>query len=103
MSEKVLRSSLVTLIIICVIESITIGYLLSNPHRTTVIPPDTIVKEIVRDSIIRDSIYIVNEKIKREIVYVEREFKKDSTDIMSANDSTLLSNFTRYIEDYDNK
>ena len=103
MSEKVVKSSLITLILICILEAITIGYLLSSPKRTTVIPPDVIVKEIVRDSIIRDSIFIVNERIKKEIVYVERAFQKDSIDIMSANDSTLYSNFSRYIENYDNK
>ena len=91
------------LLIISVLEALVIGYLLFNRQRPPVNPPDVVIKEIVRDSIIRDSIFIEIEKVKREIVYVEKEFTEDSTRIMSANDSTLYSEFSRYIEDYNNK
>ena len=91
------------LLIISVLEALVIGYLLFDRQRTPVNPPDVPVIEIVRDSIIRDSIFIEIEKIEREIVYIKEEFKQDSTDIMSANDSVLLSSFSRYIEDYNNK
>jgi hypothetical protein len=91
------------LLIISVLEALVIGYLLFDRQRTPVNPPDVPVIEIVRDSIIRDSIFIEIEKIKREIVYVEKEFTEDSTRIMSAYDSTLYSEFSRYIEDYNNK
>lgn len=87
-------------IIVCVIEAIVILCLIFTKQPAE---PDVIVKEIVRDSIIRDSIFIENEKIKKEIVYVYQEFKKDSTAIMSADDSTLLDSFSRYIENYNNK
>jgi hypothetical protein len=102
MSEKFLRNSILILVLICLIEAVTIGYLLSY-NRTPVIPPDPQIVEIVRDSLIRDSIYIVNERIKREIVYVEKRYKKDSVDIMSASDSVLLSKFSAYIEEYNSK
>jgi hypothetical protein len=91
------------LLIISVFEALVIGYLLFDRQRTPVNPPDVPVIEIVRDSIIRDSIFIEIEKIEREIVYIKEEFKQDSTNIMSANDSMLLSSFSRYIEDYNNK
>ena len=91
------------LLIISVLEALVIGYLLFDRQRTPVNPPDVPVIEIVRDSIIRDSIFIEIEKIEKEIVYIKEEFKQDSTDIMSANDSVLLSSFSRYIEDYNNK
>lgn len=91
------------LLIISVLEALVIGYLLFDRQRTPVNPPDVPVIEIVRDSIIRDSIFIEIEKIEREIVYIKEEFKQDSTNIMSANDSVLLSSFSRYIEDYNNK
>ena len=90
-------------IIICIVEALIIISLLLAITKPTVTSPDVIVKEVVRDSIIRDSIYIEIEKVKREIVYVEKEFTEDSTRIMSANDSTLYSDFSRYIEDYNNK
>lgn len=93
---------LVLLAITCLLEALVIGYLL-NKSTPPVNPPDVIIKEIVRDSLIRDSIFIEIEKVKREIVYVEKEFTEDSTRIMSANDSTLYSEFSRYIEDYNNK
>jgi hypothetical protein len=96
MSKKV-----IALILLCVFEAFVIGFLLSNkPVEST---PDVPIIEIVRDSIIRDSIFIVNEKIKKEIVYVKEQYKKDSVDIMSASDSVLLSSFSRYIEDYHNQ
>ena len=91
------------LLIISVLEALVIGYLLFDRQRTPVNPPDVPVIEIVRDSIIRDSIFIEIEKIEREIVYIKEEFKQDSIDIMSANDSVLFSSFSRYIEDYNNK
>mgnify|MGYP003481921812 CR=1 FL=1 len=93
---------LVLLAITCLLEALVIGYLLNKP-TPPVNPPDVIIKEIVRDSLIRDSIFIEIEKIKREIVYVKEQYKKDSVDIMSASDSVLLSKFSAYIEDYNNK
>ena len=56
-----------------------------------------------KDSVIRDSIYIVNDSIRTEIKYIKEQHKKDSISIMSANDSVLFDVFTRYIEDYNNK
>lgn len=89
--------------IISAIEALIICLILAFLSKPSVTTPDVITKEIVRDSIIRDSIYIEVEKIKKEIVYVEKQFKQDSIDIMSADDSTLLRSFSRYIEDYNNK
>lgn len=92
------------LTILCIIETIVILFLLfTKPPKSTPPPPDVIIKEIVRDSIIRDSIFIVNERIKKEIVYIEKKYKQDSIDIMSANDSLLYSKFSGYIENYNNK
>ena len=89
------------LVVLCVIEAFVIGLLL---HERQVIPePDVPTEEFVRDSIIRDSIFIVNDSIQTKIVYIKEQHTKDSVDIMSANDSVLLSTFSRYIEDYNNK
>lgn len=97
MSKKLLT-------ILCIIETIIIIFLLLiKPNETSSPSPDVIVKEIVRDSIIRDSIFIVNERIKKEIVYIEKKYKQDSSDIMSDNDSMLYSKFSGYIKDYNNK
>lgn len=91
------------LLIISVLEALVIGYLLFDRQRTPVNPPDVPVIEIVRDSLIRDSIFIEIEKIEKQIVYIKEEFEQDSANIMSANDSVLFSSFSRYIEDYNNK
>lgn len=101
MPEKSLKRSLAILVLVCLLEAFTIGYLLDT--RTPTIPQEPQIKEIVRDSLIRDSIFIVNERIKREIVYVKEQYKKDSVDIMSASDSVLLSKFSAYIEEYNSK
>lgn len=88
------------LIIICFLELFIIGYLI-NDRKNFYRPPD--IEEVKKDSIIRDSIYIINDSIRTEIKYIKEQYKKDSTDIMSANDSVLLDAFTRYIENYNNK
>lgn len=90
-----------TITIICLIEALIIGYLLYP--KQPVVPPDVPTIEIVRDSLIRDSIFIEIEKIKTEFIYVYQDFTQDSSDIMSASDSVLLSKFAGYIENYNNK
>ena len=89
------------LLIVCVLEALIIGYLLYR--LSPVVVSDVPVKEIVRDSIIRDSIFIINDSIRTEIKYVKEQHKQDSLDIMSANDSVLFDSFSRYIEDYNHK
>ncbi len=89
------------LIILCILEAIVIGYLISQKEPP--VPPPPKIIEVVRDSIIRDSIFIEIEKIQKQYIYINEEFKKDSIDIMSANDSTLFDSFSRYIEDFNNK
>lgn len=103
MSEKTIRSSTIILVLVCLLEALVIGYLISNRTQPPVIPQDPQIVEIVRDSLVRDSIFIVNERIKREIVYVNEQYKKDSLDIMSASDSVLLSKFSAYIEEYNSR
>ena len=93
-----ISKSNIILLIICLFEAITIGYLISMRKS-----PDPQIIEITKDSIIRDSIFILNEEIQKEIVYVKEQFTEDSIDIMSASDSLLLCEFTRYIENYNNK
>jgi hypothetical protein len=87
-----------------VIELFIIVFLCIYYRRPSTIPQTEInIVEVVKDSIIRDSIYIENEIIKKEIVYVYKQFTQDSINIMSANDSVLFDSFSRYIEDYNNK
>ena len=88
---------------VCLLEAVAIGFLLNERTHTPVPKPDVIIKEIVRDSLIRDSIFIEIEKVRQETVYIEKEFSEDSAAIMSADDSTLLNSFSRYIENYNNK
>jgi hypothetical protein len=90
-------------IILCAIEAIVIFGLILFPKKSAELPQEPIIKEIVRDSIIRDSIFVENEKIKERIVYVQNEFKEDSINIMSSSDSALVDLCSRYIEDYSNK
>jgi hypothetical protein len=90
-------------IILCAIEAIVIFGLILFPNKSAELPQEPIIKEIVRDSIIRDSIFVENEKIKERIVYVQEEFKEDSINIMSSSDSALVDLCSRYLEDYSNK
>lgn len=90
------------LLVICLLEACLIGYLISNRNSSSVAPEIT-TEETKRDSIVRDSIYIINDSIRTEIKYIKEQYKKDSTVVMSSNDSVLFDIFSRYIEDYNNK
>ena len=89
------------LLVICFLELFIIGYLINDRKNYNLSVPKS--EELQKDSIIRDSIYIVNDSIRTEIKYIKEQRKKDSISIMSANDSVLFDAFTRYIEDYNNK
>lgn len=91
------------LIIICIIETIVIGCLSYQIYKKPKIIEVPIIEQIVKDSIIRDSIYIVNDIIKKEIKYVKKQYIEDSSFIMSSNDSVLFDSFSKYIEQYQNK
>ena len=76
---------------------IVIGYFFrEEPQKVP--PPNNI--SITKDSIIRDSIYIINDSIRTEILYFEQKYDKETTAIMSSSDSVNLEFFTRYLEDY---
>lgn len=48
------------------------------------------VEYVDRDSLIRDSIYIVNDSLENTIVYIETTHEKISNDIMSNTDSVNM-------------
>ena len=58
------------------------------------------IEYLTKYSIIRDSIYIINDSIRTEILYLEQKYDKETTAIMSSSDSVNLEFFTRYLEDY---
>ena len=74
-----------------------IGYFYKEDQKPS-LPPN--IETITRDSIIRDSIYIINDYIRTEILYLEQKYDKETTAIMSSSDSVNLEFFTRYLEDY---
>lgn len=55
------------------------------------------------DSTYRDSIYIVNDSIVERIIYIEKNYEKNVSNILSNSDSTNLCLFTEYIEHYNNQ
>ena len=102
MSIKSVIKTNTVLWVVVVLETLIIGYLIFG-NKTPITQPEPMVIEVVRDSIIRDSIYIVNESIRTEIKYIKEQYTQDSIDIVSANDSVLFDSFARYIEDYNNQ
>lgn len=70
------------------------------PKKETAVSP---VQEIVRDSIIRDSIYIVNDSIVEKIKYIDKEYDEKVSTIMSSSDSINLCFFSEYIDRYNNQ
>ena len=76
---------------------VIIGYYL--PKNATKIE----FKEITRDSIIRDSIYLANDSIITKIQYIEKQYDEKIDIIYNSNDSVQLQLFTKYINNYNNK
>ena len=61
------------------------------------------VDSLSTDSIYRDSIYIVNDSIVERIIYLEKNYEENVSNILSNSDSTNLRLFTEYIEHYNNQ
>ena len=91
---------------LCYITIILMGlliiYLLSS-RKSHLDLPIVDVQEIVRDSIIRDSIYIVNDSIVEKIKYIDKEYDEKVSTIMSSSDSINLCFFSEYIDRYNNQ
>ena len=84
-------------IFISFIIGIIIGYTYHD-EKSPEVPPHS--EEFTNDSILRDSIYIINDSIRTEIVYLEQKYDKETTAIMSNSDSLNLVFFTEYLNDY---
>ena len=82
---------------IAFIVGIVVGYFYKEDQKFP-LPPN--IETITRDSIIRDSIYIINDSIRTEILYLEQKYDKETTAVMSNSDSINFEFFTRYLEDY---
>ena len=87
------------IILTIVIASFLLGYVLGNT-KVTVIPSTPV--EIVRDSIIRDTLYNENEVIKWKIKNVEKQYDKEVSTILSNTDSANLIYFSNYLERHKN-
>ena len=89
--------------IICLIVGLFCGLnLFKEEDIPPVIPPNN-TTDLVKDSIYRDSIYIVNDSIVDRIIFIEKEYDEEVTTIMSNSDSLNLRFFTDYLEHYNNK
>lgn len=87
--------------IIIILMGLLIIYLLSSRRSHTDLPIVD-VQEIVRDSIIRDSIFIVNDSIVKKIEYIDKKYDEKVSTIMSSSDSVNLCFFSEYINRYNN-
>ena len=83
--------------ILCIGFGVIIGYCLHKDNTKIEF------KEITRDSIIRDSIYIANDSIITKIQYIEKQYDEKIDIINNSNDSMQLELFSGYIKSYNNK
>ena len=56
---------------------------------------------LTKDHIIRDSIFIVNDSIKKEFIYIIREIDKEKDTILNNSDSANLAFFSNYLNECD--
>ena len=88
--------------IICFIAGILVANLIvTKPAVDNRIP--NYIDSLNTDSVYRDSIYIVNDSIVERIVYLEKNYEENVSNILSNSDSTNLCLFTEYIEHYNNQ
>ena len=93
-----LRTSLHWLIkILFIIGIIIFIYYLVKPKR--ILPSN---KEIVRDSLIRDTLYKTKDSISTQIIYLQKTYNEKKNIIMSNDTSADLQFFTNYINHYNN-
>ena len=88
--------------IICFIAGILVANLIVTKLAVDNGIPDY-VDNLSTDSIYRDSIYIVNDSIVERIIYLEKNYEENVSNILSNSDSTNLCLFTEYIEHYNNQ
>lgn len=79
--------------LVCVVIGVVIGFFINQEPK-----PD--IQEPTEDSLIRDSIYIVNDSLVEKIIYLEKQYDDEVKSIISANDSMQLLIFSRYIDSY---
>ena len=93
-----LRTSLHWLIkILFIIGIIIFICYLVKPKR--ILPSN---KEIVRDSLIRDTLYKTKDSISTQIIYLQKTYNEKKNIIMSNDTSADLQFFTNYINHYNN-
>lgn len=90
--------------IVCLIVGLIIGINLFEKDSSKIppveIPPETTLD---KDSIFRDSIYIVKDSIIERIIYVEKNYEETVDNILSNSDSANIQFFTEYIKHYNNQ
>lgn len=86
---------IIKLIIVFIIGGLLGYWLRPMPELKT---PD--IQILKTDSIIRDSIYIVNDCIRTKIIYLEQKYDKETSTIMSNSDSANIEFFKKYIENF---
>lgn len=79
--------------LVCVVVGVIIGFFINQE-------PKLDIQEPTEDSLIRDSIYIVNDSLVEKIIYLEKQYDDEVKSIISANDSMQLLIFSRYIDSY---
>lgn len=97
-NSKIIISVLVIIIIILFVLLLNT----EKPINTEEVTPPHI-EEIKKDSVLRDSIKVVNDSLESEIKDINDKYDKEVSIIMSSSDSINLLFFSKYIEDYNNK
>ena len=90
----------ITLVLVMV--SVGCGFYMGKlAHSTPVQPLDPEI--IYLDSLIKDTLYLVNDSIDKEINDLDSDKKEAINNLISASDSANLLFFSKYIESYNNK
>lgn len=87
------------MVVIGIIIGFSSSYLIKKPEIIT----KPITTELVRDSLVRDTLYKANDSIVTKIIYLNKEYERKKDSIINNDVSSDLLFFSAYVESYTNR
>ena len=87
------------MVVIGIIIGFSSSYLIKKSETVT----KPITTELVKDSLVRDTLYKTNDSIVTKIIYLNKEYERKKDSIINNDVSSDLLFFSAYVESYTNR
>ena len=87
------------MVVIGIIIGFSSSYLIKKPETIT----KPITTELVKDSLVRDTLYKTNDSIVTKIIYLNKEYERKKDSIINNDVSSDLLFFSAYVESHTNR